>query len=146
MLDGKKGYYSMRQVLERSIVFEKDSAAFYRNMKQKTSAAAALDLLAILERQEEQHAATLQGLLGKEYLDNSFVQFPPELDLAMPEAPAGDPGYEALLDLAIQREIRSAEIYSASAVSAPPPIRTLLEGLAEFERIHERSLKELKAI
>ena len=57
MLDGKKGYYSMRQVLERSIVFEKDSAAFYRNMKQKTSAAAALDLLAILERQEEQHAA-----------------------------------------------------------------------------------------
>ncbi len=146
MSEGKKGYYSMSQVVERAIEFENDSAAFYRGLREKTGAAAARDLLGLLERQELGHAATLEKLRAKENLDGIFIQFPPELDLAMPEAPPGDPGYEALLDLAIQREIRSAEIYAASAVSAPPPIQSLLEGLVEFERIHERGLKELKAM
>jgi rubrerythrin len=140
----KKGYFSMRQVVERSIVFENDSARFYRDLRTKTDIPAALELLTILEKQELEHAATLERLLDKEETADVYIQFPPELDLSLPEPPPGNPGFSELLDVAIDRERLSAEIYMSASANAPAPIKILLEGLSEFERIHERGLKELK--
>ncbi len=41
----KKGYYTLRQVLEKAVGFENDSARFYRDMKTKTAEPKSLDLL-----------------------------------------------------------------------------------------------------
>lgn len=140
----KKSYLTLGEVVEKSIEFELDSAGFYRDMRSSTREPRALELLEMLETQETGHAETLRSIPAKADLDAVFVQFPPDLVLAMPAAPPPGTGFSALLDLAIEREVRSAEIYRASGLTAPAPIRTLLQSLAEFELVHERSLRELK--
>ena len=144
MSQEKKSYLTLSEVVLKSIDFEIDSAGFYRDMKSSTREPRALELLEMLEGQEMAHAETLRSLPAKADLDAVFVQFPPDLTLAMPVAPPPGSGFSALLDIAIEREVRSAEIYRQSGLTAPAPIRTLLKSLAEFELIHERSLRELK--
>ncbi|MBN2354302.1 MAG: hypothetical protein JXD23_17160 [Spirochaetales bacterium] len=140
----KKGYYSLSEIIHASIEFENDSANFYRAMKTRTADKNTLDLLSLLEEQELGHAAALGKISSHENLATAFIQFPPEIALAMPPAPTGELDFAGWLDLAIEREIRSAEIYESASRGAPAPVKTLLESLAEFERVHERGLKELK--
>lgn len=140
----KTGYYSLRKVLDTAISFEQDSADFYRDLLGKTDRRDAKDLLQVLAEQELEHKRKLEAVAVAGELDAIFIQFPPELSLSMPVLKKSDPTASELLELAIKREILSAEIYEKTSIHAPGPLQALLLGLASFERVHERNLKELQ--
>jgi rubrerythrin len=62
----------------------------------------------------------------------------------MPVPKSNDPGFDELLDVAIEREIKSALIYERSAQMVSGKLQTVLQGLVEFEREHEYKLKDLR--
>jgi len=51
---------------------------------------------------------------------------------------------DELLELAVNREIKAAEIYEGAAGQTRGDLKKLLEGLAVFEREHEERLKKMR--
>jgi rubrerythrin len=143
MAKGSSAYLSLREVIEKAMEFEESSALFYSEMKAGVTDTNVRDLLDSLERQERKHKQILADLLEKE-TEESYVQFPPELSLLMPAMGKTNPTFEELLDYAIEREIQSALIYETTGITAPARIKSVLSGLAGFERSHEAQLRELK--
>ncbi|MBN1524243.1 MAG: hypothetical protein JW904_07175 [Spirochaetales bacterium] len=141
---GESAYLSLTTILEKSVEFEKMSAQFYKDLQSKTDDHKIIILLELLEKQEIEHQHTLERLLAKKEIPDVHIQFPPEINLVMPKLTKENPAFMDIIDLAIEREIVSASIYEESSRFVTGAIKDLLDGLAKCERIHERSLKELK--
>ena len=126
-----------------AIRFEQASAAYYRDMLSKASQREVKELLMLLEQQELAHERIL-----KEYeipTDTTYVmQFPPSFNLSMPVPDSDDPSYNEMLEVAIQREKKSCELYKKAAGFVTGDFSKLLEGLATFEKEHEEKLKSLQ--
>jgi rubrerythrin len=138
-----RNFISAKELLEIAIGFEHDSVEFYRMMQKGHSNGRVIDLLKLLEEQERDHERTL-----REFEPGpgpyEMLQYAPSFRLSMPVPKSNDPGFDELLDVAIEREIKSALIYERSAQMVSGKLQTVLQGLVEFEREHEYKLKDLR--
>jgi len=134
-------YLNMEQFMRLAIDFEADSAAFYRSMQRPELEAPVHGLLQRLEREEREHERILRDY-EMDRSDPVVLQFAPELSLSMP-TPSAEPDFRELLQVAIEREEKSARIYRMTAEMTVGAFRELLESLAAFEEEHERKLRGL---
>lgn len=141
-MSGSSRYTTCGAFLRTVIEFEHASAAFYRSMQSCCEPGPAQRLLALLERQELEHAETLAGFMPAE--PDAMIRLPPDLAAAMPPAPDTAPDLPALFTHAILRERRAQETYEAAARSLGGAFRELMEGLAGFEQEHVTALTELQ--
>ena len=152
-MSAAKSFVTMQEFMDLAIQFEVESAGFYRQMaatlidREGASEAAAdadvIELLAQLETQEREHERILRGFSVATDSETT-LQFAPELALSMP-SPPGNPGFDEMLEVAIEREHRSAEIYRAASTRTVGDFREMIGGLAGFEDEHEDRLKRLQA-
>ena len=97
-----------------------------------------------LEEEEKEHERILRDC--KLTVDpNITLQFPASLSLSMPEPESETPDFDEMLSVAIEREVRSREIYENAADLVSGNFKELLTGLAHFEREHEEKLRHLKS-
>lgn len=145
MTSSREGsYLSVKEFLELVIQFERDAAQFYRNLREKLEREEVRELLKILEGEELRHAAVLRDFEQAGDVEG-FIQFPPEMELSMPDVPEPDTGVDELIDIAIERERRAFHIYKNAATVTAGSFKALLEGLAAFEKEHEEKLKSFKS-
>jgi rubrerythrin len=140
---GKKTFVTMKEFMELAIQFEKESSAFYTEMKGLVADRAVVDLMAKLASQEQDHAKTLSAYSAPAG-DETTLQFGPDLSISMP-APPDDPTLSNMLAVAIERENKTAQIYHAAASRSAGEFRDMIEALAGFEEEHEDRLKRLQA-
>jgi rubrerythrin len=139
-----KNFITVKELIELAIDFEIESAKFYRKLQKKTRVDAVLQLLKLLEEQEWEHEKILrQYEIGPE--PHAILQFGPSFSFAMPAISPKDIGIFELLDIAKQREKRTAEIYENSASLISGDLHKLLGNLATFEHEHEDKLIALKS-
>jgi len=139
----RKTYVTMKEFMDLAIKFEIESADFYVEIKSLVSDDETINLMNKLAAQETDHARIL-GAYTAPSGDVATFQFGPELSLSMPPAPA-QPTLENMLDVAIERERKSAQIYHAAAGRTSGEFREMIESLAGFEEEHEDRLTRLKA-
>lgn len=138
-----KNFLKVHELMELAIRFEEDSVRYYRQMRGHVDDDAVLDLLETLERQEEEHRRILQDFeLGPG--PYPMLQYGPSFALNMPELKHENPGLDELLDVAIEREVRSVQIYRNTAGQVFGKLADLLNELAGFEAEHEIKLKDLR--
>lgn len=138
------GYLTIDEFIQLAILFETESAEFYHDLGQKVESDEVTDLLAMLEDQEHEHERILRDYTV-ETDPSSMLQFPPSLSLSLPVPDSDNPAFEEMLSIAIEREIRSREIYEKAADLVSGDFKKLLTGLAVFERQHEEKLRSLKS-
>ncbi|MCK5157092.1 MAG: hypothetical protein KAQ69_11745, partial [Spirochaetales bacterium] len=73
-----------------------------------------------------------------------ILQFPPELSLSMPETEQASMSLDELLEIAIERERKSKEIYAHTAGQVTGNFRDIIMGLSVFEQEHEDKLISLR--
>jgi rubrerythrin len=145
MTSSKEGnYLSVKEFLELVIRFERDAAQFYRDLREKLEKEEIRELLSILEGEEIRHEMVLREFEQTGDVEG-FIQFPPEIELSMPDVSDSDTGVDAILDIAIEREKRACLIYKNAATVSAGSFKSLLEGLAAFEKEHEKKLKSFKS-
>ncbi len=145
MTSSKEGsYLSAKEFLDMVIQFERDSAQFYRDLRDRFGGEEVRELLAILEREEVRHEMVLREFEQAGEVEG-FIQFPPAIELSMPELSDSDAGLDEIIEIAIERERRSVLIYENAATVLIGDFKGLLEGLAGFEREHEVKLKSFKS-
>lgn len=132
----------MQQFVDIAIEAEVQSADFYQQMAGKATDQSVIDLLAKLEAQEREHERILSAYSAPSD-DATTFQFAPELTLTMP-VPSHDPDFDEMLDVAIKREHKAAEIYRAASQRTVGAFREMIDGLAGFEEDHEDRLKRLR--
>lgn len=139
-----RNFIDVKELMQVAIDFEEDSIQFYRRMKGKTDNPRVTDVLNILEEQEVSHKQILQDYeLGPG--PYAVLQYGPSFSLSMPlVSPDEDLSLDSLLDIAIQRETKSAQIYLRSSELVKGKLAELLIQLAGFEQEHEEKLKDLK--
>jgi rubrerythrin len=137
-----KSYLNMKQFLSLAIRFEVESAEYYQRMRKSTTEPKALALLEELERQEREHEQALKEW-KEDRRSGQLLQFAPDFSLSMPASPR-KPGFDELLEVAIERERQSVRIYRAVSEVTSGAFRELLEGLAQFEQQHEDRLVGLR--
>ncbi len=136
-------YVTCREFVERAIVFEQQSAAFYRAMQTQCTGAAR-ELAVLLEKQELAHEQALRGLdLGSL---TGIIQFVPDLTAAMPDLPATPCGLAEMIELGVERERRAKEAYHNVARFVTGELQQFIEGLARFEAEHEEQLKSMRGL
>lgn len=139
---GQKNFLAMSEFIELAIQFEIESAEFYHTLLAKTGRKNVINLLKILAAQEMEHAQILKNYDYYKVSD-SILQFGPSLSLSMPAPTTEAPSFAELLTLAIARERTSGEIYQHAADLMSGEFKVLLNGLANFEREHEKKLQAL---
>jgi len=137
-------YLSVKEFLELVIRFERDAAQFYRDLREKLEREEVRQLIAILEDEEIRHEKVLRDFMQTGDVEG-FIQFPPEIELSMPDVPDSDTGVDELIDIAIERERRAFLMYENAATVTAGSFKGLLEGLAAFEKEHEIKLKSFKS-
>lgn len=144
MTKSDKTFVSVKELIEIAIDFEVDSAQFYREIQKRIADEKTLELLKLLEDQELEHERILRKFeIGPG--PHAILQFAPSFSFAMPTLPKNDLSIFELLDIAIKREKKTAEIYENSANLVSGDLKKLLNGLATFEYDHEFKLNDLKA-
>jgi rubrerythrin len=144
MSKADRNFVSANELLEIAVEFEVDSVEYYRMMKKTQSNVHVLDLLGLLEEQEKDHVKMLREFdLGPGPYE--VVQYAPSFRLSMPSLKSDNPEFDELLDLAIEREVKSVEIYEKSSAVVTGKLKDLLDDLAGFEREHEYKLKDLRS-
>ena len=139
----RHAFVSCEEFVKVAIEFEQHSAAFFRAM-QPFAEGTVLQLLKMLERQEMAHEKLLKNFEIPQ--PNAMMQFVPDMRGVMPELPRGETSLHDLIELAIEKERRTKETYSAAAQFVTGTFRELVEGLAQFEAEHEEQLKSLRNI
>jgi rubrerythrin len=144
MKNPDKNFITVKELIELAIDFEIESAKFYRKLQKKTKVDTVLQLLRLLEEQEWEHEKILrQYEIGPD--PHAILQFGPSFSFAMPAIPPNNIGMFELLDIALQRERKTAEIYENSASLISGDLHKLLGNLATFEHDHEDKLTALKS-
>ena len=143
-MDTNKNFLKVDELLELAIEFEQESADYYRKLRDHVEDARVLDMLKELEQQEIEHRDILNNFdLGdKPY---PMLQFGPSFDITLPEVQSESPTLIELMDVAIDREIVSRQIYNTTAGQVFGNLAQVLEDLAAFEGEHEVKLKDLRA-
>ena len=142
MESGNQTYLTMAELIARAIAFERESAEFYAGMVRLGGREEVRGLLGQLRDEELSHADLLSRITVTEA--ESRIQFPPVFSLTPFGPLASDPTFDDMLDLAIDREVQSVQLYQNAASLASGAIARLMEDLAKFEALHERMLKEMK--
>ncbi|HCM28893.1 MAG: hypothetical protein A2Z99_02205 [Treponema sp. GWB1_62_6] len=137
-----RAYLTMAELIAMAIAFEQDSAEFYAGMVKTGGREEVRDLLGQLRAEELSHA----GLLAKITVtqDEARIQFPPSFRLTPFALPGGDPTFDDMLDLAIDREVQSVRLYRNAASLSSGTIARLMEDLSKFEALHEHMLREMR--
>lgn len=135
-------FMTIGDFIEKAIAFELESADFYGNMLKMELSQSVRDMVSLLETQEISHAKMLREFDVPQ--TDEMIQFPPELKIAIPKLPEKLDDLSFLIDLAIQRETGTREIYEAAALHTKGYFKEFIMGLANFEREHEENLTSLK--
>jgi len=143
-LDTNKNFLKVDELLELAIKFEQESADYYRTLQNHVADSRVLDMLKELEQQEIEHRDILKDFeLGdKPY---PMLQFGPSFDITLPEVQSESPTLRELMDVAIEREIVSRQIYNTTAGQVFGNLAQVLQDLAAFEGEHEAKLRDLRA-
>lgn len=143
-MDVNKNFLKVEELLDLAVEFEQDSADYYRMLQKHVENSRVLNMLKTLEDQEIEHRDTLKNfeLEDKPY---PLLQFGPSFNIALPEIESESPSMKELLDVAIEREIVSRQIYSNTAGQVFGNFAQVLQDLAAFEGEHEARLKDLRA-
>jgi len=143
-LDTNKNFLKVDELLDLAIVFEQESADYYRKLQNNIENQRVLDMLRELENQEIEHRDILKNfeLEDKPY---PMLQFGPSFSITLPEVQSDSPTLRELLDVAIDREIVSRQIYNTTAGQVFGNLAQVLQDLAAFEGEHETKLKDLRS-
>ncbi len=137
-------YITCREFIDRAIEFERDSASFYRALREQVEPGPVCQLLKLLEDQETQHALKLQEWTPPE--PEAMMQFPPNLSANTRELPESPVSLSQLIEMAIERERIAKESYLSAARYVTGGFRALVEALAVFEEEHEQKLRSMRNI
>lgn len=138
-----KNYMSQTDFIQYAIEIEKGSAEFYRGMQDLDLQQSTRELVVMLEKEEIKHQEILSNFSppgGK-----GIIQIRPDIELSFPGLPEGEKSVTTILDMAIQREKTTKEMYESASNQARGSFQELLLGLATFERQHEEKLMSLKS-
>ncbi len=143
-MDTNKNFLKVDELLELAIKFEQESADYYRTLQNHVADSRVLDMLKELEQQEIEHRDILKNfeLEDKPY---PMLQFGPSFDITLPEVQSESPTLRELMDVAIEREIVSRQIYNTTAGQVFGNLAQVLQDLAAFEGEHEAKLRDLRA-
>jgi rubrerythrin len=143
-MKGSGNFLKVEELMELAIQFEHDSMQYYHDLRNMVSDHRAQGLLDTLEHQEREHRDLLRNydLGDKPY---PLLQYGPSFDLTMPKVEQEDPNLDELLEVAIEREIVSKQVYETTAGQVFGNLAELLNDLAGFEEEHERKLKDLRS-
>jgi len=143
-LDTNKNFLKVDELLDLAIEFEQESADYYRKLQNNIENQRVLDMLKELENQEIEHRDILKNfeLEDKPY---PMLQFGPSFSITLPEVQSDSPTLRELLDVAIDREIVSRQIYNTTAGQVFGNLAQVLQDLAAFEGEHETKLKDLRS-
>jgi len=143
-LDTNKNFLKVDELLDLAIEFEQESADYYRKLQNNIENQRVLDMLRELENQEIEHRDILKNfeLEDKPY---PMLQFGPSFSITLPEVQSDSPTLRELLDVAIDREIVSRQIYNTTAGQVFGNLAQVLQDLAAFEGEHETKLKDLRS-
>jgi len=143
-LDTNKNFLKVDELLDLAIEFEQESADYYRKLQNNIENQRVLDMLRELENQEIEHRDILKNfeLEDKPY---PMLQFGPSFSITLPEVQSDSPTLRELLDVAIDREIVSRQIYNTTAGQVFGNLAQVLQDLAAFEGEHEAKLRDLRA-
>ena len=143
-MDTNKNFLKVDELLDLAIVFEQESADYYRKLQNNIENQRVLDMLRELENQEIEHRDILKNfeLEDKPY---PMLQFGPSFSITLPEVQSDSPTLRELLDVAIDREIVSRQIYNTTAGQVFGNLAQVLQDLAAFEGEHETKLKDLRS-
>ena len=139
----EKNFLQVEELLELATKFEQDSMQYYRDLRRYVSEPQAVELLKHLEQQEREHRDLLRNYDpgDKAY---PMLQYGPALELTMPQVEEEEPDVFHLLDVAIEREIVSKQVYENTAGQVFGNLAELLRDLAGFEEEHEIKLKDMR--
>jgi rubrerythrin len=139
----EKNFLKVEELLELATQFEQDSMQYYRDLRRYVSEPQAVELLKHLEQQEREHRDLLRNYDpgDKAY---PMLQYGPALELTMPQVEEEEPDVFHLLDVAIEREIVSKQVYENTAGQVFGNLAELLRDLAGFEEEHEIKLKDMR--
>ncbi|MFH2115212.1 MAG: hypothetical protein ABIJ86_11975 [Spirochaetota bacterium] len=135
-------YLSFEDFIKGAVVFEQESAEYYHRMLGYDLKDTVREVVVSLEKDEWSHKAILQKRTGAGI--QGYIQFPPGFSQEMPVMEADNPTVAELLSVAIDREMKSKDMYEKSASFASGELRELLEELATFENNHEYLLRSMK--
>jgi len=143
-LDTNKNFLKVDELLDLAIEFEQESADYYQKLQNNIENQRVLDMLKELENQEIEHRDILKNfeLEDKPY---PMLQFGPSFSITLPEVQSDSPTLRELLDVAIDREIVSRQIYNTTAGQVFGNLAQVLQDLAAFEGEHETKLKDLRS-
>ena len=143
-MDTNKNFLKVDELLDLAIEFEQESADYYRKLQNNIENQRVLDMLKELENQEIEHRDILKNfeLEDKPY---PMLQFGPSFSITLPEVQSDSPTLRELLDVAIDREIVSRQIYNTTAGQVFGNLAQVLQDLAAFEGEHETKLKDLRS-
>ncbi|MBT3382035.1 MAG: hypothetical protein HN742_26090 [Lentisphaerae bacterium] len=136
-------YLTCAEFVQIAIVFEQESAEFFRRLQGVTSGSAR-QLAALLEKQEVAHENALRKLDVAGIRD--MIQFAPEKPVTIPGLPDGDLPLSDLIELGIERERAAKNTYQNAARFASGAFKNLLEGLVRFEEEHEQKLISMRGM
>lgn len=145
MTNSNKNFMTIKKFLKNAIKLEIDAARFYREMQGKTTNEDVREVLRIIEKEEIKH----QRILREFHIErdkNSILQFSPSFSMSMPKVTSKTPGVDEILEVAIAREQKKAEIYEHTSDMVTGVFKELLTNLAGFERQHEERLLRAQAI
>ncbi|MBD3308195.1 hypothetical protein GF339_17245 [candidate division KSB3 bacterium] len=143
MASFQNSYLTIEEFIKAAVRFEVESAEFYRALKDRTNDAQIEELLGILADEEVSHQHTLEEFeVPKE--SSGIIQFSPPFTAAMPEVPSELPDTESCIELGLQRERKSVELYEHAAGRVIGDFQQILEGLADFERQHIEKLLKIQ--
>ncbi|MFW5714960.1 MAG: ferritin-like domain-containing protein [bacterium] len=143
-MDTNKNFLKVEELLDLAIQFEQESADYYQKLQNHVENRQVLDMLRELENQEIEHRDILKNfeLEDKPY---PLLQFGPSFSITLPEIESTSPSLRELMDVAIEREIVSRQIYTTTAGQVFGNLAQVLEDLAAFEGEHEAKLKDMRA-
>lgn len=143
-MDTNKNFLKVDELLDLAIEFEQESADYYQKLQEHVEDERVLAMLRELESQEIEHRDILKEfeLEEKPY---PMLQFGPSFAVSLPEVQSESPTLQELMDVAIDREIVSRQIYSTTAGQVFGNLAQVLQDLAAFEGEHEAKLRDLRA-
>ena len=145
MTNSSQNFMTIEEFIKIVIQFEIDSAKFYGRMYKQATQEETREVALLLEKEEVKHQKVLREFdIGAN--KGGFLQFPPSFSLSMPDIISENPGVEEIIDVAIAREQKAAEIYGKVASMVSGKFKQLLIGLTNFEKQHAEKLLSLKAL
>jgi rubrerythrin len=143
MKQTNENFIDVKELMQIAINFEEDSIQFYLRMQEQTEDVKVMDALKLLENQEIEHKRILQEYeLGPG--PYAVLQYGPSFSLSMPVVEEKNITLNELLEVAIEREVKSSQIYERSSQLVRGKISELLSQLAGFETEHVEKLTALR--